>query len=270
MAGPEDRGPEDRAAEVLVERRGRVGIVTLNRPHARNALNTALLDRLEASLHDLSADDGIGAIVLTGNGPSFCAGADLKETAAGMAEADFWSQYARASRSMRVHTMLINAPKPVIAAVNGHAVAGGCGVAMACDLSLASDRAVFGYPEVARGLVAAIAMVSLSRIMARRKALDLLFTARTISAAEALDLGMVNRVVPHEQLMDETLEYAASIAANNAGALRITKHLWNQLAESDIDRAFEYARDVNQMVRYLDDAKQGAASFGAVTPGGHA
>jgi enoyl-CoA hydratase/carnithine racemase len=256
---------------ILVHTDGKVGVVTLNRPQARNALNLELLTDLHAALERLDADPAVHVVVLTGNGPAFCAGADLKETARGLAENDFWSRYERATKSMGVHALLPRMRKPVIAAVNGYAVAGGCGLAMSCDLVVASDQAQFGYPEVGRGLVAAMVMVTLSRLVNRRQALDLLLTGRRVPAAEALELGLINRVVPHDELMARTLEYAEVVAGNSPSALRVTKYLLRQVSELDSDRAIEYARDVNQMIRQTADARRGVADFSeAKAPGGSA
>jgi enoyl-CoA hydratase/carnithine racemase len=248
--------------DVLVDQSGRVAILTLNRPEARNALNRSLLAQLQSALDTAAGDPEVGAIVLTGAGSAFCAGADLKESASDNQDADFWSTHARTTQSMRIHQCLPRLPKPVIAAVNGPAVAGGCGLAMSCDLVIASDQARFGYPEVVRGLVAAMVMASLSRVVGRRQALDLLLTGRIVGAAEARDLGMINRVVEHERLLEETIEYAAAIASNSVSALRITKDLFRQVQELDYDRALEYARDVNLMTRQTRDAAAGTAEFG--------
>jgi methylglutaconyl-CoA hydratase len=162
---------------------------------------------------------------------------------------------------MRLHQQLAGLPKPVIAAVNGPAVAGGCGLAMSCDLVIASDRATFGYPEVRRGLVAAMAMVSLSRIVGQRAALDLLLSGRSVAAAAALGLGLINRVVPHADLLPATLEYATDMAAGSSSALRLTKELFRQVTELDYDRALEHARDVNLLVRQTNDAHRGYTDF---------
>jgi enoyl-CoA hydratase/carnithine racemase len=248
---------------VLTEHEGRVVVITLNRPHARNALNRELLTALHAALDDAIGDDGVGAIVLTGTGAAFCAGADLKEASRGMEHVDFWSRYERANQSMRVHQLLPRLPKPVIAAVNGFAVAGGCGLAMSCDLVFAAEDAKFGYPEVNRGLVAAMVMVSLSRVVGRRQALDLLLSGRMIDAQEALALGMINRVVPAGELREAAVAYAGELAAKPGSAIRVTKDLFRQVSELDYDRALEYARDVNQMIRQTRDARQGAAEFAA-------
>lgn len=246
---------------VLAETDENVTVVTFDRPEARNALNRQLLKEFQVALDNAVADPRVGAIVLTGNGPAFCAGADLKEASSGMEDDDFWGRYERANQSLRIHHELPRLPKPVIAAVNGYAVAGGCGVAMSCDIVFAGESAQFGYPEVNRGLVAAMVMVSLSRIVGRRQALDLLLSGRLIKAEEALRLGMINRVVADDQVRSEAVAYAHVLASKPGSAVRVTKELFRQIAEIDYDRGLEYARDVNQMIRQTGDAKRGAAAF---------
>jgi methylglutaconyl-CoA hydratase len=250
--------PDD--TTVTTARHGRVGVITLDRPRARNALNRALLAELQEALDALGGDQDVGVVVLTGADPAFCAGADLKEGSEHQS-VDFWAVHERASQSMRLHQQLARLPKPVIAAVNGPAVAGGCGLAMSCDLVIASDRATFGYPEVRRGLVAAMAMVSLSRIVGQRAALDLLLSGRSVDAAEALELRLINRVVPHADLLPAVLEYATDMAAGSSSALRLTKELFRRVAELDYDRALEHARDVNLLVRQTSDARRGYTAF---------
>lgn len=252
----------ERVKLVLTARHGAVALITLDRPKARNALNKALLAELNLALRDATEDDAVRAIVLTGNGPAFCAGADLKEALATPEGPEgFWMQYERSNQSLDLHRALPKLPKPVIAAVNGFALGGGCGVAMSCDLVIASDRARFGYPEVARDLVAAMVMVSLSRIVGRRQALDLLLSGRELSAEDALALGMINRVVPHDELVERSLDYAAELARNGATALRMTKALYYDVAELDYDRALDYARDFNQMLRQAKGNAQRAGAF---------
>lgn len=243
------------AAPVLGERHGAVAVITLNRPKARNALNRALLAALHEQLREAVADDSVRAIVLTGNGPAFCAGADLREALDTPPGPDgFWMQYERSGQSLELHRLLPKLPKPVIAAVNGFALGGGCGVAMSCDLVIASDQATFGYPEVAQGLVAAMVMVSLSRIVGRRQALDLLLTGRKLTPDQALELGLINRVVPHDELLQQAIAYAEEVAAHSANALRMTKSLYYNIAELDLDRALDYARDFNAMLRQTKPA----------------
>lgn len=248
----------DTAAPVLAERHGAVAVITLNRPKARNALNRALLAALHDYLREAVQDDTVRAIVLTGNGEGFCAGADLKEALGAPDGPDgFWLQYERSGQSLELHRLLPKLPKPVIAAVNGFALGGGCGLAMSCDLVIASDAATFGYPEVAQGLVAAMVMVSLSRIVGRRQALDLLLTGRHLTPQQALDLGLINRVAPHAELLSQAIAYADEVARHSAAALRMTKSLYYNVAELDLDRALDYARDFNAMLR---QAKPAAAS----------
>jgi enoyl-CoA hydratase/carnithine racemase len=246
---------------VLSERRGRVAVITLNRPEARNALSTELLSELQRSFDEIENDNGVGAVVLTGNGPAFCAGADLKETSRNVTGGDFWTGYSRTNQSLHLHQMLPKYPKPVIAAVNGFAVAGGCGVAMSCDLVVAGTGAQFGYPEVKRGLVAAMVMVRLGRIVGQRQALELLLSGRLVSAEEALALGMINRVVDDSDTLTVAIELGEELASRPASALRFTKELFRQVQEMNYDLALEHARDVNQMIHRVGDAEKGVSAF---------
>lgn len=250
---------------VLYEQHGRVAVITLNRPEARNALNRALLQELHARLDEAEADDGVGAVVLAGNGPAFCAGADLKETSADIQGATFDSRYDRANESLSVHTRLPHYRKPVVAAVDGFALAGGCGLAMSCDVVIAGEGAVFGYPEVVRGLVAAMVMVSLSRIMGRQRALELLLSGRRVEPEEAHQLGMVSRVVPEGTARQAAIEWAAQVAEHPAVALRFTKDLFRRVLDLDYDLALEQARDVNQLMHGTTSARRGTAAFAQTT-----
>lgn len=239
-----------------------VAVITLNRPGARNALNSALLSELMDALTNADEDQSVRAVVLTGEGPSFCAGADLKE-AATATSGDLFAIRSRADQSRNLHELIPTLSVPVIAAVNGHALAGGCGVAMSCDLVIASDRAVFGYPEVARGQVAAMVMVSLSRLVNRRVALDLLLSARIIDADEARAIGLINRVVAHDELMAQALEYARRLASHSGSAIRLTKDLFYRVETGDYVAALNLARDANMLMRFTADSRQGAADFAA-------
>lgn len=246
---------------VLYEQKGRVAVLTLNRPAARNALNTPLLLELEDHFARAMSEPGVGAVMLTAAGSAFCAGADLKEASAAMNTGDFWSQYERASQSLALHQLLPRMPKPVVAAVQGAAVAGGCGLAMSCDLIIASDQAKFGYPEVNKGLAAAMVMVGLTKLVGRRQALDLLLTGRLVDASEAREMGLINKVVDHNVLYEEALEYTSALAEKSPSALRITKDLYRNVQEMDYDRALEHARDINMMLRQTKDARAGAMNF---------
>lgn len=251
---------------VLVSQEGRVRTLTLNRPEARNALSKELLERLTHELESAAADDGVGAVVLAGNGPVFCAGADLKEGARNLGPDSFQASHDRSTQSMRVHLMLPRLTKPVVAAVRGPAVAGGCGLAMSCDLVFAGKSATFGYPEVNRGLVAAMVMVNLSRLVGRRHALDLLLSGRQVPADEAARLGMVTTVVADDEVLSAAQAYAADLAAKSPSALRYTKDLYRQVQELDYDRAMEYARDVNLMLRQTGSVRDGVTAFASSSP----
>ncbi|MGH2950228.1 MAG: enoyl-CoA hydratase/isomerase family protein, partial [Solirubrobacteraceae bacterium] len=177
-------------SSVLTERDGPVAVLTLNRPEARNALNGALVRALLEELRVADREPGVHAVVLAAAPPAFCAGADLRELPAGTSE----EAAERVDLAVELHSCIPGMAKPVIAAVDGPAVAGGCGLAMSCDLVIGSERAQFGYPEVRRGLVAALVMVRLERLVGRRAALDLLLSGRRVGAAEALELRLVTEV----------------------------------------------------------------------------
>lgn len=242
---------------VLEKRDGIVAVLTLNRPEARNALNRALVDDLKTRLRRLDKDDEVRAIVLTGQDPVFSAGADLKE----IAPVGVNAAYERAEASMDLHRLLPRLTKPVIAAVNGHALAGGCGLALACDMVVASDQAQFGYPETPRGLVAALVMVNLSRLIGRRAALELLLTGRRVPADEARSLGMINSVVQKADLTEKAMELAREVGGHPATAVRFTKSLFYEVADLPFEAALTRARDVNLRMRMTDAGIKGAASF---------
>jgi enoyl-CoA hydratase/carnithine racemase len=247
---------------VLTEVDAGVALLTLNRPDARNALDSELLMELHEALTTADRDPAVSVVVLTGAGPSFCAGADLKEMSAQHEADDFFATKARTEQSLEVHRTIPRLSTPVIAAVNGHALAGGCGLALSCDLVFASSTATFGYPEVLRGQVAALVMASLVRIVGRKAAFDLLLTGRRVAAAEARDLGMVNRVVAPEGLLPETLDYAREMASRSSSALRLTKELFYRVTEGTYEQALLVARDANLLMKQTRDSRTGAAAFG--------
>lgn len=242
---------------VLERRESGTAVLTLNRPEARNALNRALVDDLKARLRRLDQDAAVGAIVITGADPVFSAGADLKEIApVGVAAA-----FERAEASMDLHRLLPRMAKPIIAAVNGHALAGGCGLALACDMVVAAEDAQFGYPETPRGLVAALVMVNLSRLVGRRTALELLLTGRRVAATEARSLGMINEVTPKADLAARALALATEVGGHPPTAVRFTKGLFYEVSDLPFEAALARARDVNLRMRMTDAGIKGAAAF---------
>lgn len=242
---------------VLVAREEAVVTLTLNRPERRNAMNGELMRTLLGHLQECEHDEQVRVIVLTGAGTSFCSGADLTEIRDPNAE----GVNSRVETSLAIYSLIPSMATPVIAAVNGHAVAGGCGLAMSCDVVVASANAEFGYPEVTRGLVAAFVMVSLSRLVGRRAALELLLTGRRITADNALALGMVTEVAPPEEVLEQALSRARRLAAMSPGAVAMTKRLFNRVADLPYDEALLVAKDANLSMRVMADAVEGARSF---------
>ncbi len=234
-----------------------MAVLTLNRPHARNALNAALVEALLAHLRAYGADAEVRAVVLAANGPAFCAGADLRELPAG----GFDEAVARVDLAVALHAAAPRMRTPVIAAVGGPAVAGGSGLALSCDLVIASEAAWFGYPEVRRGLVAALVMVNLQRLVGRRIALELLLTGRRVDAHEARALGMVTEVVPAGEELARACERASEIAASPPAAVALTKELFQRVGELPYDAARGLARDANLLMRRTDDARAGTEAF---------
>ncbi len=244
---------------VLVQSDGVVATVTLNRSDARNALNRALLRQLRTTLADLAVSNGLRALVLTGAGErAFCAGADLIERRSLTPE----ERTAHTAAINAVADALAHFPVPVIAAVRGYALAGGAELAIACDLRVASEDAIFGYPEVKIGVFpGAGGVVRLPRLIGLGAARDLLYTGRQVGAAEALRLGLVERVVPPEQVLHAARQLAAEIAANAPLAIRALKRA---LAESSGLPEPEAHRVVQVWREPLDstaDYAEGLAAF---------
>ena len=231
---------------LLVENRGAVRVLTMNRPEKRNALNSELTQGLLDALRAADADESVGAIVLTGAGQGFCAGADLsefKELGAGLAAED------RAELTMRVHLTFTQIKKPVVAAINGHAMGGGAGLAIASDLAVMAEGAKLGYPEPKHGIVAAIVMANLVRQVGRKAAFELVSLGEPVDALEAFRLGMVNRVVPLQDLMGHAVSIAEKLAAVKREAMAETKRLFHEVVDLPLPAALERGRDTNKRMR---------------------
>lgn len=235
-------------ADLLIEDRGAVRTLTMNRPEKRNALNNALTEALLEGLRAADADDAVHAILLTGAGPGFCAGADLSEfkdlTATNQPLVE-----RRAQLTMSLHEIFPRLTKPVITAINGAAMGGGAGLALAGDIALMAESAKLGYPEVKHGIVAAIVMPNLVRQIGRKAAFELLATGRTIDAHRALELGMVNRVVPDADLVGEALKLAGELAEVSRPAMATTKQLFYQVTELPFADALATGREANKRMR---------------------
>jgi enoyl-CoA hydratase/carnithine racemase len=234
--------------ELLTEDRGAVRILTMNRPDKRNALNNALTEALLEGLRAADADDAVNAIVLTGAGPAFCAGADLSEFK-DLTAGNQPLVARRAALTASLHEIFPRLTKPVVTAINGAAMGGGAGLALAADLALMAASAKLGYPEVKHGIVAAIVMTNLVRQVGRKSAFELVATGRPVDARRALELGMVNRVVPDAGLMDEALAFAGELAAVSRPAMATTKALFYQVTELPFAEALALGREANQRMR---------------------
>jgi enoyl-CoA hydratase/carnithine racemase len=233
---------------LLSEDRGAVRVLTMNRPEKLNALNRELTEALTEALNTADGDAEVGAIVLTGAGRSFCAGADVSEF--GGLTADHPQAVAiRADLTMLLHLAFAQIAKPVIAAVRGHAVGGGCGLALACDMVLVSENAKLGYPEIKRGIVAAVVMANLVRQVGRKAAFELVALGESVTAERALALGMANRVVPDAALLDDALALAGTLAGMSRVAMAATKRLFHRAADLALADALTLGRDVNIAMR---------------------
>lgn len=229
---------------LLIENRGAVRILTMNRPEKRNALNSELTQALLEALHAADADDSVGALVLTGAGQGFCAGADLSEfkdlQAAVAAE-------NRAELTMQLHLSFSRIRVPVVTAINGHAMGGGAGLAIAADLAVMAEGAKIGYPEPKHGIVAAIVMANLVRQVGRKAAFELVALGEPIDAQRAFQLGMVNRV--SSDALADAVALAQKLAAVKPLAMAETKRLFHEVADLALAAALEKGRDTNKRMR---------------------
>lgn len=233
---------------LITEDRGAVRVLTMNRPEKRNALNTALTQALLDALRAADADEAVGCVVLTGAGQGFCAGADLAEFK-NLTPENAHLVEARAELSMQLHLAFPRMAKPVITAINGAAMGGGAGLAIAGDLAVMAEGATLGYPETKHGIVAAIVMANLVRQAGRKAAFELVGLGEPIGAQRALALGLVNRVVPAAQLMEEALALAQKLAGASRPAMALTKQLFHEAADLPLAAALERGREANKRMR---------------------
>jgi enoyl-CoA hydratase len=242
---------------ILVEVRGKVGLVTLNRPKQLNALNDALMDELGAALVELDAQEAIGAIVITGGPKAFAAGADI----GAMANWSYMDVYKTGYITRNWET-LKQIRKPVIAAVAGFALGGGCELAMMCDILIAAENARFGQPEVKLGVLpGAGGTQRLPRAVGKAKAMDLCLTGRMMDASEAERAGLVSRIVPAERLLDEALEAAAAIATYSQPSVMMIKESINRAFEVPLAEGMLFERRQFHAVFATEDQKEGMTAF---------
>ncbi len=242
---------------IIVETRGKVGLVTLNRPKALNALNDDLVDELGLALDAFEGDENIGCVVITGSEKAFAAGADITM----MANFSYMDAY-KGDYITRNWERLKTFRKPVIAAVSGFALGGGCELAMSCDMIFAADTAKFGQPEVKLGIIpGAGGTQRLPRAVGKGKAMDLCLTARLMDAPEAEKSGLVARVIPADKLVEEALAAAAAIASYSLPVVMMIKESINRAFESSLNEGLLFERRTFHSAFALADQKEGMAAF---------
>jgi enoyl-CoA hydratase len=243
---------------IIVDTRGRAGLITLNRSEALNALSGELMDELNEALDAFEADDKVGAIVITGSERAFAAGADITE----MADLDFIDAYK--SDFIGRWERLTRCRKPVIAAVAGYALGGGCEVAMMCDFIIAADTAKFGQPEINLGVMPGSGGTQrLARFIGKAKTMDLCLTGRMMDAEEAERCGLVSRIVPASDLVDEAVKAAQKIAGFSMPAVMMTKEAVNRAYETTLAEGVRFERRLFHSLFATEDQKEGMAAFTA-------
>lgn len=233
---------------IFFEDRGRVRILTMNRPEKRNALNTALTRALLEGLRAADAAETVACVLLTGAGPGFCAGADLAEFKDLVPEKQRLVE-ERAELTMQLHLAFSRMAKPVVTAINGAAMGGGAGLAIAGDIAVMAEGAKIGYPETRHGIVAAIVMANLVRQVGRKTAFELVSLGESLSSAKALSIGLVNRVVPDADVLSEAVSFGTKLSELNPQAIQATKRLFHEVADLPLEEALKRGREVNQRMR---------------------
>lgn len=242
--------------------RDRFSLITLNRPERRNAISFEMIDELSRALDQCLEEQSRGAraVILTGAGSAFCAGMDI-ETLRSLAQLGPAQNITDSQRMSLLFKRLYEFPAPTIAAVNGAAVAGGCGLATVCDFTLAVPEAKFGYTEARIGFLPALVSVYLLRMIGEKRARDLLLTGRLISAEQALAWGLIGEIVPAERLLARAEELAQQLAQNSPNSLRATKQLLRDLPIHSLDEALRLAVKENAAIRQTPDYREGLAAF---------
>lgn len=245
---------------ILVSTESQIRILTLDRPDKRNALNDELIADLKAALSDADADESVKCVVIRGAGKDFCSGADLSALQK-IANASFEENLEDARSLGELFELIRKVRVPVIAAVHGRALAGGCGLATACDIVIGTNTARFGYPEVKIGFVPAMVAAILRRNLGEKKCFELLTQGFEYSAEEALRLGLVNAIYDEDGFDDAALEYASVYTKVSGSAVAMTKRLLYGIDGSDLSSAIEQGVKVNAEARMTDDCKKGIARF---------
>ncbi|NVJ71325.1 MAG: enoyl-CoA hydratase [Alphaproteobacteria bacterium] len=242
---------------ILLDKQEGVGLITLNRPDALNALNSMLLSELGEALLALDADAEIGCIVITGSEKAFAAGADIKEMSARS-----FAEVLKIDMFAEINNVFARVRKPVIAAVSGYALGGGCEIAMACDFIIAAENAKFGQPEIKLGVIPGIGgSQRLTRLVGKSKAMDMMLTGRMMDATEAERSGLVSRVLSTEDMLDSVMEVAASIAELSAPSVALAKEATNRALETTLAEGLLFERRAFHSLFATEDQKEGMNAF---------
>lgn len=247
-------------SNVIVTNEDAVRFITLNRPEKRNALNDALIGELKDALRQADGDDILRALVIRGAGSDFCSGADLSALQK-IADSSTLENLADAESMMELFVLMRQIKIPVIAAVHGRALAGGCGLATACDLVVAADSARFGYPEVKIGFVPAMVMAILRRNLSEKSSFELITQGFDLSAAEALERGLINQVFADEGFEQSVKEYASVYNKVSRSAVMLSKKLMYQIDGMNFETAIQLGAEINTIARQTEDCKKGIAKF---------
>ena len=250
----------DESNTILYQIDGAIARITLNRPDKRNALNDALLSELKSALRQANDDAAVRVVVILGAGPDFCSGADLSALQK-ISEASVADNVDDARSLMELFMLMRQASVPIVAAVRGRALAGGCGLASACDIVLASKNARFGYPEVKIGFVPAMVTAILRRNVSEKRAFELITRGGEIGAEEAREIGLVNQVFNEESFDAEVTAYARGFETVSKSAVALTKTLLYQMDGMTFGDALETGVDVNVIARMTEDCRKGIARF---------
>lgn len=245
---------------LLIEKRGPVLYLSLNRPEKRNALNDELITALKSAMSSAAHDDEVRSVVIRGEGNDFCSGADLSALQK-IADSDILENLADAESLMDLFVALRKIEKPVIAAVHGRALAGGCGLATACDIVLAAENARFGYPEVKIGFVPAMVMAILRRNLGEKLSFELITRGFDFSAEDAFDMGLINKVLDDEGFDEAVSEYAEGYADVSASAVALSKRLLYSIDGLDFEQALRSGAEINSIARMTDDCRAGIERF---------
>ena len=242
---------------VIIERRDHIGTITLNRPEALNILNRQLAEEINSALLELEGDSDVYVIIIKGAGRAFCAGMDLKE----LPGKTVWEYHSQPQLFDQLGITITTVTKPVIAQVHGYATAGGCGLVAACDLAVASDDTFFGATAINVGLFCLEPSAPLSRCVGRKKSLEMLLTGDLIDAQEAYRVGLVNKIVPRDELGQATMELAENIAAKSPVAIRIGKQAFYAMSDMEYRKALSYLSEMMAILSATDDGQEGVTAF---------